>query len=88
PALGQPNVDVVTAGIREIVADGIVTDDGAHHPADAIICGTGFQVNDVGAPFDVTGIDGADLGAMWLRDGPQAYLGTSIANFPNFFMMA
>ena len=55
-------VDVVTTGIREIVADGIVTDDGAHHPADAIICGTGFQVNDVGAPFEVRGIDGADLG--------------------------
>ncbi|MGQ7938222.1 flavin-containing monooxygenase [Paraburkholderia sp. D1E] len=87
PALGQPNVDVVTTGIREIVADGIVTDDGTHHQADTIICGTGFQVNDVGAPFDVTGLDGADLGAMWLRDGPEAYLGTSVANFPNFFMI-
>ncbi|MFM0111222.1 NAD(P)/FAD-dependent oxidoreductase [Paraburkholderia nemoris] len=87
PALSQPNVDVVTTGIREIVADGIVTNDGMHHQADAIICGTGFQVNDVGAPFDVTGLDGADLGAMWLRDGPEAYLGTSIANFPNFFMI-
>ncbi|WP_345810744.1 NAD(P)/FAD-dependent oxidoreductase [Paraburkholderia sp. PREW-6R] len=87
PALCQPNVDVVTTGIREIVADGIVTNDGILHHADAIICGTGFQVNDVGAPFDVTGIDGADLGAMWLRDGPEAYLGTSVANFPNFFMI-
>jgi cation diffusion facilitator CzcD-associated flavoprotein CzcO len=87
PALCQPNVDVVTTGIREIVADGIVTDDGAHHPVDAIICGTGFQVNDVGAPFEVSGLDGADLGATWLRDGPEAYLGTSVANFPNFFMI-
>jgi cation diffusion facilitator CzcD-associated flavoprotein CzcO len=88
PALGQPNVRVITDAIREIVADGIVTEDGIHHAADAIICGTGFQVNDVRAPFDVTGIDGADLGARWLRDGPEAYLGTSIAGFPNFFMMA
>ncbi|WCM21947.1 NAD(P)/FAD-dependent oxidoreductase [Paraburkholderia bryophila] len=87
PALGKPNVDVVTSGIREVVADGIVTDDGVLHRADAIICGTGFQVNDVGAPFDVTGLDGADLGAMWLRDGPEAYLGVSVANFPNFFMI-
>ncbi|MFP3277383.1 MAG: NAD(P)/FAD-dependent oxidoreductase, partial [Paraburkholderia sp.] len=61
PALGQPNVEVVTNAIREIVADGVVTEDGVHHAADAIICGTGFQVNDVGAPFDVTGIGGADL---------------------------
>jgi len=87
PALNRPNVDVVTNAIREIVADGVVTEDGIHHAADAIICGTGFQVNDVGAPFDVTGIGGADLGARWLRDGPEAYLGTSIADFPNFFMM-
>ncbi|MBN3753522.1 NAD(P)/FAD-dependent oxidoreductase [Paraburkholderia sp. Tr-20389] len=88
PALRQPNVDVVTTPIRTVVHDGIVTADGVHHPVDAIICGTGFQVNDVGAPFDVSGIGGADLGALWLRDGPEAYLGTSIADFPNFFMMA
>jgi cation diffusion facilitator CzcD-associated flavoprotein CzcO len=87
PALGQPNVEVITQTIREIVADGIVTEDGAHHPVDAIICGTGFQVNDVPAPFDVRGLNGADLSALWLRDGPQAYLGTSVADFPNFFMM-
>ncbi|NML31053.1 flavin-containing monooxygenase [Paraburkholderia antibiotica] len=87
PAVSQPNVDVVTSGIREIVADGLVTDDGVHHRADAIICGTGFQVNDVRAPFEVTGLDGTDLSALWLRDGPEAYLGTSIANFPNFFMI-
>jgi len=86
-ALVEPNVNVITTGIREIVADGIVTEDGAHHRADAIICGTGFQVNDVGAPFDVTGVGGADLGALWLRDGPEAYLGVSVADFPNFFMI-
>jgi cation diffusion facilitator CzcD-associated flavoprotein CzcO len=87
PALSQANVEVVTSAIREIVADGIVTADGVHHAADAIICGTGFQVNDAGAPFDVTGVDGANLSARWLRDGPEAYLGTSVAGFPNFFMM-
>lgn len=87
PALSQPNVEVITHAIREIAVDGIVTEDGAHHPVDAIICGTGFQVNDVGAPFDVTGINGADLSTLWLRDGPQAYLGTSVSDFPNFFMM-
>jgi cation diffusion facilitator CzcD-associated flavoprotein CzcO len=41
-ALVEPNVNVITADIREVVADGIVTQDGAHHAADAIICGTGF----------------------------------------------
>ncbi|MEA3120713.1 MAG: hypothetical protein QOH33_254, partial [Paraburkholderia sp.] len=34
PALKQPNVDLVTAPIREIVADGIVTEDGHHYAVD------------------------------------------------------
>jgi cation diffusion facilitator CzcD-associated flavoprotein CzcO len=87
PALTQPNVDVVTTPIRAIVRGGIVTADNALHAIDAIICGTGFQVNDVGTPFEVTGVGGTNLGARWLRDGPEAYLGTSVTDFPNFFLM-
>lgn len=87
PAITQPNVALVTTPIREIVADGIVTTDGVHHRVDAIICGTGFEVADAGAPFTVIGAHGADLDARWRRDGPQAYLGTAIAGFPNFFLM-
>jgi cation diffusion facilitator CzcD-associated flavoprotein CzcO len=88
PAVSQPNVDVVTTPIREIVADGVVTGDGAHYPVDAIICGTGFQVSDTGgAPFEVIGAQGADLDALWRQHGPEAYLGTSVAGFPNFFML-
>jgi cation diffusion facilitator CzcD-associated flavoprotein CzcO len=77
----------VTTPIREVVADGIVTADGRHRRVDAIICATGFQVNDAGAPFTVVGVGGADLDSRWRRDGPEAYLGTSIADFPNFFMI-
>jgi cation diffusion facilitator CzcD-associated flavoprotein CzcO len=87
PAITQPNVALVTTPIREVVADGIITEDGVHHRVDAIICGTGFQVNDAGAPFTVIGAGGADLDARWRREGPEAYLGTSIKDFPNFFMM-
>ena len=87
PALTQPNVDIVTVPIREMVADGLVTEDGRHWPVDAIVCGTGFQVADAGAPFPIVGARGAELDALWRADGPYAYLGTSIAGFPNFFMM-
>jgi cation diffusion facilitator CzcD-associated flavoprotein CzcO len=87
PAIAQPNAELVTEPIREVVADGIVTTDGVHRAFDAIVCGTGFQVNDVDAPFRVTGVNGADLGEAWRRDGPEAYLGTSVAGFPNFFFI-
>lgn len=87
PAITQSNVEVVAAPIREIVADGLVTEDGRHYEVDAIICGTGFDVADAGAPFPVVGAHGADLDERWRAQGPQAYLGASIAGFPNFFMM-
>lgn len=87
PTLTQPNVEVVTTPIREIVDDGVVTEDGHCYRVDAIICGTGFDVADAGAPFPVTGAGGADLDARWRSEGPQAHLGASIAGFPNFFMM-
>ncbi|RAR59947.1 cation diffusion facilitator CzcD-associated flavoprotein CzcO [Paraburkholderia unamae] len=87
PALAQPNVELVTEAIREVVADGIVTADGTHRAFDAIVCGTGFLVNDVEAPFQVTGTGGRDLGETWRRDGPEAYLGASVAGFPNLFFM-
>ncbi|MCP3714651.1 NAD(P)/FAD-dependent oxidoreductase [Paraburkholderia sp. CNPSo 3281] len=87
PTLAQPNVELVTDAIREVVADGIVTADGTHRPYDAIVCGTGFQVNDVDAPFQVTGVGGQDLGETWRRDGPEAYLGASVAGFPNLFFV-
>jgi len=87
PALAQRNVELVTDAIREVVADGIVTADGTHRPFDAIVCGTGFQVNDVDAPFEVTGVGGQDLGEKWRRDGPEAYVGASVAGFPNLFFV-
>jgi cation diffusion facilitator CzcD-associated flavoprotein CzcO len=88
PALAQPNVEVVTTAIREVVADGIVTADGMHRPLDAIICGTGFRFNDADTAFTIVGERGANLGAAWRRDGPEAYLGASVAGFPNLFLIA
>ena len=86
PALVQPNVDVVTEGIREVTATGIVTNDGVEHELDTIIFGTGFRMSDHPGYERLTGRDGRTLGETW--DGDlRAYLGTSIANFPNFFVI-
>jgi len=37
------------------VADGVVTTDGAHHPADVICYATGFRHNDYLWPMTITG---------------------------------
>jgi cation diffusion facilitator CzcD-associated flavoprotein CzcO len=86
PALARPNVELVTDPIDRIVADGVVTADGTARPADVIVYGTGFKTLDFLAPMQVTGLDGRRLDEAW-RAGAEAYLGISVAGFPNFFML-
>jgi cation diffusion facilitator CzcD-associated flavoprotein CzcO len=86
PAIGAGNVDVITTGIREITAAGVIDLDGNHHPADTIIFGTGFQVTDPPIGHRVTGPDGRTLAETW-NGSPQAHLGLSVAGFPNFFTL-
>ncbi|HEU5283659.1 MAG TPA: NAD(P)/FAD-dependent oxidoreductase, partial [Burkholderiales bacterium] len=86
PAIQRDNVELVTGGIERVESDAIVTRDGARHAVDAIVLATGFTAAEAGAPFRTIGLDGADLDAHW-RNGPHAYLGTSVAGFPNLFLL-
>lgn len=86
PALAQPNTEVITDAIREIRAHSIITEDGTEHEIDTIICGTGFHVTDTHLPQFIHGREGRSLGDSW-NNGPYAYLGTSIAGFPNLFLL-
>jgi cation diffusion facilitator CzcD-associated flavoprotein CzcO len=86
PALAKPNVDVVTDGISEVTATGLVTNDGTHREVDAILFGTGFRVTDLLTPLRIYGIGGVDLNDAW-KSGMEAYLGTTISGFPNLYML-
>jgi cation diffusion facilitator CzcD-associated flavoprotein CzcO len=85
-ALAKPHVDVETAAIAEVTADGIRTTDGVLHPADVIVFGTGFRTNDFLAPMKVFGRGGAELSEQW-RDGARAHLGITVPGFPNLFLL-
>jgi cation diffusion facilitator CzcD-associated flavoprotein CzcO len=87
PALAQPNVDVITEPIAEVDAGGIRTADGTHREYDTIILGTGFRPWDSPMAQHLVGSDGTTLAAAWEDGGPQAYLGTVIAGFPNLFFL-
>ncbi len=86
PALQRENVELVTSGIEEIRAHSIVTSDGVERPIDALVLATGFYAAEAVAPFDVKGRAGQELNEAW-RDGPEAYLGTAVAGFPNMFLL-
>jgi cation diffusion facilitator CzcD-associated flavoprotein CzcO len=86
PALQQPNVDLVTDGIREVRPHSVVSNDGTERVVDAIVLGTGFLAT--ARPFAqrVWGRSGLRLADAW-SDGMTAYRGTTVAGFPNMFMM-
>jgi cation diffusion facilitator CzcD-associated flavoprotein CzcO len=86
PALGRDNVDVVTEKIREVRPQGIVTVDGREFPVDTIIFGTGFHVTDSPLAERVFGRDGRSLADAW-QGSPKAYLGVTVAGFPNLFLL-
>lgn len=86
PALTRPNVALLTEGIREVRAYGIVTAKGELRPVDAIIYATGFDVQHVLGKADIRGRDGHSL-LEASSGGLQAYKGATVAGFPNFFMV-
>ena len=86
PALIRDNVEVVTEKIVEIRPRGIVTADGVEHPVDTIIFGTGFRVTDLPIAERVHGRDGRTLAEVW-QGSPKAYRGTTVAGFPNLFLL-
>ncbi|NUU20517.1 MAG: NAD(P)/FAD-dependent oxidoreductase [Streptomycetaceae bacterium] len=86
PALGQPNVDVVTDGIAEVTAGSVVTADGTERPCDAIILGTGFEATDMPMSHVITGRDGVLLADAW-KDGMAAHQAAMTAGFPNLFFV-
>ncbi|HMJ14560.1 MAG TPA: alpha/beta fold hydrolase, partial [Polyangiaceae bacterium] len=86
PALARPNVELVSERIVKVTERGIMTADGREHELDAIVYGTGFRVSDVLAPLEVIGRGGASLNQVW-KTRMEAYLGTAISGFPNFYML-
>ena len=86
PALQQPNVELVTDGIREIRPEGIVTADGRLHEVDTIVLATGFKVTDISLAHRIRDANGVSMADTW-KGSPQAYLGTSVAGFPNLFFI-
>ncbi len=86
PALTKANVEVVNSPIREVRPHSIITADGVEHAVDTIIFGTGFHVTDQPLVDRVRGRDGRLLAEHW-QGAMAAFNGTTIAGFPNLFVL-
>ncbi len=89
-ALDQPNAEVVTDRIVEIVPTGVVTEaaDGTRttHEVDTLVLGTGFSVTDPPVAARIHA-GGESLREHWAESGMQALHGLTVAGFPNLFFL-
>ena len=86
PAIAQKNVEVLATGVKEIRGNTVVGSNGEEREVDVIILGTGFHVSDVPVAKQVVGKKGLTLDQIW-KGSPEAYRGTTIHDFPNFFLV-
>jgi cation diffusion facilitator CzcD-associated flavoprotein CzcO len=87
PALAQPHVSVVTTGVSEVRERSVVDGNGVEHEVDVIVYGTGFRVMDIPVAHRLTGRDGRTLSEEWDKTGAEAHRGTTVAGFPNLFLL-
>jgi cation diffusion facilitator CzcD-associated flavoprotein CzcO len=85
-AVAQPNVTVHSTGVRAFRGPAVVGDDGSRAEVDAVIFGTGFHVTDPPIAERIVGDAGRRLSEVW-SSSMEAYVGTTVAGFPNLFFM-
>jgi cyclohexanone monooxygenase len=85
-AIQRPNAELVTDAIERIEANGIRTKDGRLHEIDVLVLATGYDAHSTLFPMRVTGRDGLTIEKAW-QNANEAYLGVTIPDFPNFFMI-
>ena len=82
-ALQKENAELVTDAITAIDAQGVICGD-ERHDVDVIIYATGFNNHRWLYPMNIIGRSGKPLADVW-GDDPQANLGITVPDYPNFF---
>ena len=86
PTIGRDYVHLIGSAVQRVDETGVITEDGRRIDADVIVWCTGFKASEFLAPITITGRGGADLHQQW-KQGAAAYLGMTVPNFPNMFML-
>lgn len=82
-ALVADNVNFVSDDLECFTENGIRTKTGEEYELDAVICATGFDTSNVPG-FPIIGAGGVNLQDAWKGEA-RTYLGTTVADMPNFF---
>ena len=85
--LTQDNVHLVESRVVRITPTGVVDAEGNEYAADIIVYATGFKIQQFLYPMEVRGRSGRSLVETWGPDDARAYLGVTVPDFPNLFLL-
>jgi 4-hydroxyacetophenone monooxygenase len=85
--LRNPKVTLVDDRIERIDGNKVIAADGTAREADVLVLATGFDVLRVINTYEVVGRSGRTLREVWEDDNCQAYMGTVVPDFPNYFTL-
>ena len=85
--LRNPKVTLVDEHVARVDSGCLYADDGSEYEADVLVIATGFDVLNFITTYEAKGRSGVSLADQWEHDNAQAYLGTVVPNFPNFFTL-
>ncbi|BBY25728.1 flavin-containing monooxygenase [Mycobacterium stomatepiae] len=83
----RDDVTLVTEAVERLNGENVVTHSGVEVPSDVIVLATGFKVLQFLWPMDIIGNSGETLRDQWGANDARAYLGVTVPDFPNFFIV-
>ncbi|MFZ3194210.1 MAG: NAD(P)/FAD-dependent oxidoreductase [Moraxellaceae bacterium] len=87
PALQASNTSLIPHGLVKVEGNTVIAANGERHEVDVIIWGTGFEVSHPPIGKKVFNSKGQRLSDLWKDTSPEAYLGTSMQDVPNAFLV-
>lgn len=85
--LKRDHVHLVSTGVSRIEGNTIYGEDGSANDVDVIVFATGFHASKMLPSIEVHGKDGHSIRRDWGEDDPRAYLGITVPNYPNMFLI-
>src|SRR5690606_13808822 len=86
-ALRRPNVHLVTEAVTRIGPSSVYGAGGTEAEVDVVVFSTGFHTHRYLYPMRIVGRSGRTLADTWGPENAHAYLGITVPDFPNLFIL-
>jgi 4-hydroxyacetophenone monooxygenase len=83
----RDDVSLIPSGVAGVDRTAVRSADGGRHEVDVLVLATGFSPRRMLFPMDVRGRSGVSLREQWGDDDARAYLGITVPDFPNLFLL-